>query len=211
MDYCVTTNRGEIVFVRNIYCIGRNYKAHADELNNEIPESIVIFQKSIPALNTSNELILPENRNIQHELETVILIGNDGENITEEQAANYILGYGLGLDLTDRKFQTELKRKKLPWLLAKSFKGSAVVSSFGPNEIVEDFWLKVNEDIRQKGNVDDMIFSIPKQISFLSNMIPLMKGDLIFTGTPNGVGPLNPGDHLELGIGNRKIHSLKVF
>ncbi|MBT3479570.1 MAG: fumarylacetoacetate hydrolase family protein [Candidatus Marinimicrobia bacterium] len=209
MNYNVISGN-ESVPVRNIYCIGRNYKAHAAELNNDVPENPVIFQKSIPALNTSNEIVLPHNREIQHELEIVILIGNDGEKISKNEAAAYIHGYGLGLDLTDRKFQSELKQNKLPWLLAKSFKGSAVVSSFVPNEIGEEFWLKVNGDVRQNGNIADMIFSIPEQISYLSRMIPLMKGDLIFTGTPMGVGEIHSGDDLNLGIGGKTVFSLKV-
>ncbi len=204
------TDRGEITPVRNIYCIGRNYKAHADELKNEVPSQPFFFQKSLPALNTSNEIILPEDREIHHELEIVGLVGADGENISKTDAPNYIEGYALGLDLTDRNYQNELKQKKLPWLLAKSFKGSAFVSSFQSKEIHDDFWLKVNGDVRQKGNISQMIFSISEQISFLSHMIPLMKGDLIFTGTPSGVGPLQSGDELSLGVGERTIHSLKV-
>ena len=132
------------------------------------------------------------------------------KKISKNEAAAYIHGYGLGLDLTDRKFQSELKQNKLPWLLAKSFKGSAVVSSFVPNEIGEEFWLKVNGDVRQNGNIADMIFSIPEQISYLSRMIPLMKGDLIFTGTPMGVGEIHSGDDLNLGIGGKTVFSLKV-
>ncbi|MBT3663104.1 MAG: fumarylacetoacetate hydrolase family protein [Candidatus Marinimicrobia bacterium] len=209
MNYDVKSD-GESVLVRNIYCVGRNYKAHAAELNNDIPKSPIVFQKSIPALNTSEEVVLPKDREIQHELEIVVLIGKDGENISIDDAKTFIHGYGLGLDLTDRKYQMELKANKLPWLLAKSFKGSAVVSSFKPNEIMEDFWLKVNGNIRQKGSRNDMVFSISAQIAYLSEMIPLIRGDLIFTGTPSGVGPLSQGDQLELGIGDHSIHSISV-
>ena len=210
MNYNVQNNQGNLIPVRNIYCIGRNYRAHAAELNHDVPDSPFFFQKSIPALNTSNEIILPENREIHHELEIVVLIGKDGEMISASSTDTFISGYALGLDLTDRIYQTQLKEAKLPWLLAKSFKGSAVVSTFQSEMVQKDFWLKVNGEVRQMGNASQMVFSISQQISFLSSRIPLMSGDLIFTGTPSGVGPIHSGELLELGIGERSIHSLSV-
>ena len=210
MNYNVQSEQGNLIPVRNIYCIGRNYRAHAAELNHDVPDSPFFFQKSIPALNTSNEIILPENREIHHELEIVVLIGKDGEMISASSTDTFISGYALGLDLTDRIYQTQLKEAKLPWLLAKSFKGSAVVSTFQSEMVQKDFWLKVNGEVRQMGNASQMVFSISQQISFLSSMIPLMSGDLIFTGTPSGVGPIYSGDSLELGIGEKSIHSLSV-
>ncbi len=210
MNYNVQSEQGNFIPVRNIYCIGRNYRAHAAELNHDVPESPFFFQKSIPALNTTNEIILPENREIHHELEIVVLIGKDGEMISTSSTDTFISGYALGLDLTDRIYQTQLKEAKLPWLLAKSFKGSAVVSTFQSEMVQKDFWLKVNGEVRQMGNASQMVFSISQQISILSSMIPLMSGDLIFTGTPSGVGPIYSGDSLELGIGEKSIHSLSV-
>ena len=210
MNYNIQSEQGNLIPVRNIYCIGRNYRAHAAELKHDVPDSPFFFQKSIPALNTTNEIILPENREIHHELEIVVLIGKDGEMISASSTDKFISGYALGLDLTDRIYQTQLKEAKLPWLLAKSFKGSAVVSTFQSEMVQKDFWLKVNGEVRQMGNASQMVFSISQQISFLSSMIPLMSGDLIFTGTPSGVGPINSGDSLELGIGEKSIHSLSV-
>ena len=210
MNYNVQSEQGNLIPVRNIYCIGRNYRAHAAELNHDVPDNPFFFQKSIPALNTTNEIILPGNREIHHELEIVVLIGKDGEMISASSADRFINGYALGLDLTDRIYQTQLKEAKLPWLLAKSFKGSAVVSTFQSEMVQKNFWLKVNGEVRQMGNASQMVFSISQQISFLSSMIPLMSGDLIFTGTPSGVGPINSGDSLELGIGEKSIHSLSV-
>ncbi len=210
MNYNVQSEQGNLIPVRNIYCIGRNYHAHAAELNHDVPDRPFFFQKSIPALNTTNEIILPENREIHHELEIVVLIGKDGEMISASSTDTFISGYALGLDLTDRIYQTQLKEAKLPWLLAKSFKGSAVVSTFQSEMVQKDFWLKVNGEVRQRGNASQMVFSISQQISFLSSMIPLMSGDLIFTGTPSGVGPIHSGDSLELGIGEKSIHSLSV-
>lgn len=210
MNYNVQSEQGNLTPVRNIYCIGRNYRAHAAELNHDVPDNPFFFQKSIPALNTTNEIILPENREIHHELEIVVLIGKDGEMISVSSTDTFISGYALGLDLTDRIYQTQLKEAKLPWLLAKSFKGSAVVSTFQSEMVQKNFWLKVNGEVRQMGNASQMVFSISQQISFLSSMIPLMSGDLIFTGTPSGVGPIHSGDSLELGIGEKSIHSLSV-
>ena len=210
MNYNVQSEQGNLIPVRNIYCIGRNYRAHAAELNHDVPDNPFFFQKSIPALNTTNEIILPENREIHHELEIVVIIGKDGEMISVSSADTFISGYALGLDLTDRIYQTQLKEAKLPWLLAKSFKGSAVVSTFQSEMVQKNFWLKVNGEVRQMGNASQMVFSISQQISFLSSMIPLMSGDLIFTGTPSGVGPIHSGDSLELGIGEKSIHSLSV-
>ena len=210
MNYNVQSEQGNLIPVRNIYCIGRNYRSHAAELKHDLPDSPFFFQKSIPALNTTNEIILPENREIHHELEIVVLIGKDGEKISASSTDTFISGYALGLDLTDRIYQTQLKEAKLPWLLAKSFKGSAVVSTFRSEMVRKDFWLKVNGEVRQIGNSIQMVFSISQQISFLSSMIPLMSGDLIFTGTPSGVGPIHSGDSLVLGIGEKSIHSLSV-
>ena len=210
MNYNVQSEQGNLTPVRNIYCIGRNYRAHAAELNHDVPDNPFFFQKSIPALNTTNEIILPENREIHHELEIVVLISKDGEMISVSSTDTFISGYALGLDLTDRIYQTQLKEAKLPWLLAKSFKGSAVVSTFQSEMVQKNFWLKVNGEVRQMGNASQMVFSISQQISFLSSMIPLMSGDLIFTGTPSGVGPIHSGDSLELGIGEQSIHSLSV-
>ena len=210
MNFTVKTKQNTLIPIRNIYCIGRNYHAHAAELNSKVPKKPFFFQKSLPSLNTSNEFTIPKDREIHHELEVVILIRKNGEEIPVTKTDDYILGYGLGLDLTDREYQNELKRDQLPWLLSKSFQGSAIVSCFQGQKISEDFWLKINGSIRQKGNINQMIFSIYEQISFLSGMLPLLEGDLIFTGTPSGVGTIQNGDELELGYGEKKIHSLTV-
>ena len=114
----------------------------------------------------------------------------------------------MGLDLTDRSLQNELKVKQLPWLLAKSFKGSAVITEFQMEEITDPFWLTINGEKRQEGEVTQMIHTIPNQIAYLSNMIPLMKGDILFTGTPKGVGPIQSGDVLEMGIGAQSVKRL---
>ena len=210
MNFTVKTKQNTLISIRNIYCIGRNYRAHATELNSEVPKQPFFFQKSLPSLNTSNEFTIPKDREIHHELEGVILIRKNGEEIPVTKTDDYILGYGLGLDLTDREYQNELKRDQLPWLLSKSFQGSAIVSCFQGEKISEDFWLKINGSIRQKGNINQMIFSISEQISFLSGMLPLLEGDLIFTGTPSGVSKVESGDILEGYISSIKMFTLKV-
>ena len=210
MNFSVKTKQNQLINIRNIYCIGRNYHAHAAELNSKVPKQPFFFQKSLPSLNTSNEFIIPKDREIHHELEVVILIGKNGEEIAVSRTNDYIQGYGLGLDLTDRQYQNELIRDQLPWLLSKSIEGAAIVSCFQDEKISEDFWLKINGSIHQKGNIDQMIYSISEQISFLSGMLPLLEGDLIFTGTPSGVGPIQNGDKLELGYGEKTIHLLTV-
>ena len=122
----------------------------------------------------------------------------------------FINGFTIGIDLTDRNFQNMLKEKQLPWLLSKSFSGSAVVSEFIDEELSDNFWIKINGETHQESNYANMLFSFQDQIHYLSNKIPLMVGDLIFTGTPSGVGILNKDDDVKIGYGEKLINSLKV-
>ena len=206
----IIKNNGKKVLVRNIYCVGRNYIDHAKELGNTKPTEPFFFQKSLPSLNTSNQIVLPPNRTIEHEVEIVLLVGKDGKSEDKNDASSFIEGYSLGIDLTDRKYQNKLKELKLPWLLSKSFAGSAVVSTFSEKPIEEDFWLSVNREKKQTGNHNQMTFSFAELIHFLSNRVPLMKGDLIFTGTPRGVGSLDVGDEVVVGAGNATLNKLVV-
>jgi 2-keto-4-pentenoate hydratase/2-oxohepta-3-ene-1,7-dioic acid hydratase in catechol pathway len=209
--YHIKKRNGDQVLVRNIYCIGRNYNAHIKELNNTKPKEPFFFQKSLPALNTTNRIYLSKNEETQYEVEIVLLIGKSGISTSTQDSMSFIGGYSLGIDLTKRNYQTQLKNDKLPWLLSKSFLGSAVVSDFTDQPIEEDFWLNLNGKKKQKGNSKQMISSFGEQIHFLSNKIPLMKGDLIFTGTPKGVGPLKVGDKIEIGFGNTTLNKLSVL
>ena len=134
---------GEEVLVRNIYCIGRNYVEHAKELNHSVPDEPFFFQKSLPSLNTSDTIYLPLNREIHYEVEIVLLIGKSGVSQSADDSSSFINGFTVGIDLTDRNFQNMLKEKKLPWLLSKSFSGSAVVSEFIDQEISDNFWIKI--------------------------------------------------------------------
>ena len=203
----------KLIEVRNIYCVGRNFISHAEELNNPIPEKPVIFQKSNSALTTSSEIAIPTNMDIQHELEVVVLIQSGGYKIKVKNAMNHVDGYGLGLDLTDRKIQKELKSKKLPWFLSKNFRNSAIVSDvthWNDSKWNSIFWLEKNQVRVQEGKMSNMIFSVENLIEFLSHRIPLMAGDILFTGTPGGVGPIENGDELKLGLGNNILKVVKI-
>ena len=141
----------------------------------------------------------------------MLLVGKSGISTSTKDASSFIGGYTVGIDLTKRNYQNQLKEDKLPWLLSKSFLGSAVVSEFSDEPIKEDFWLNLNDEKKQKGNSNQMISSFAEQINFLSNKIPLIEGDLIFTGTPEGVGPLKVGDKIEIGFGNSTLNTLSVL
>ena len=124
----IIKNNGKKVLVRNIYCVGRNYIEHAKELGNTKPTEPFFFQKSLPSLNISDTIYLPLNREIHYEVEIVLLIGKSGISQSVDDSLSFINGFTIGIDLTDRNFQNMLKEKQLPWLLSKSFSGSAVVS-----------------------------------------------------------------------------------
>ena len=193
-------------FADRIFCIGKNYSDHVKELGGELPKQPVVFMKP------SSSLVAPEKTlfypryglELHHEVEAVILIGKEGRNIPEEKAYSYITGITLGLDLTLRDVQNKLKKEGLPWELSKSFEQSAplgVFKDYDPNVIdLENlsFSCYVNGELRQMGNSRDMIFSVKKLIRTLSTWWTLKKGDIIFTGTPPGVGPLKVGDQVKI-------------
>ncbi|WDE97866.1 fumarylacetoacetate hydrolase family protein [Lentisphaera profundi] len=196
-----------------IFCIGRNYKAHAHELGNELPQEPVIFMKGSNAISSlSPHFSLPENRGlIHHELEIALLIGETLKNASEEECRQAIIGIGLGLDLTLRELQNHLKSKQLPWERAKSFDGSAPISNFIPISQNTDlqnlyFSLKVNDEYRQQGWTGDMIFPCTKLLSFISQEFTVDAGDIILTGTPKGVSELKAKDTLECTIQGQQTH-----
>ena len=211
-NFSVVLDNNQIV-VRNIYAVGRNYPAHAKEMGSAINNEPILFQKSLTSLHTDSKIMIPRERNIHHELEVVVLVGTPGEFIDESTAIEHVAGLALGLDLTDRDLQDTLKKQSLPWFLSKSFKGSAVVSEFRrkTDSIWEkEFWLKRNGVIVQRGKIDQMVFPIAKLIEYLSARMPLLEGDLIFTGTPQGVGPIEQGNNLELGIAQETLMDIEV-
>ena len=186
-----------------IIAIGRNYAEHARELNNPIPTDPVIFLKPDTALLKDNKPFYhPEFSNdIHHEIELVLKISKEGKHIAEKFASGYFDEIGLGIDFTARDIQQKHKEKGLPWELAKAFDQSAPVSKFVPksnfNNLYDlNFRLDVNEVPVQIGQTSNLLFSFEFIIAYVSKFFTLKKGDLIFTGTPQGVGRIKPGDHL---------------
>ena len=200
-----------------IIAIGRNYQEHAKELNNPIPTEPVVFLKPDTALLKEGKAFYhPDFSNdIHFEVELIIKIGKEGKHIASKFARNYIEAIGLGIDFTARDLQQKCKEKGLPWEIAKAFDHSAPIGEFIPvNEISDlnaiQFSLKQNQIFVQNGNSADMIFSFDDIISYVSQRFTLKKGDLIFTGTPAGVGKINIGDLLEGFISDRKMLSVPV-
>lgn len=185
-----------------IICIGRNYAEHAKEMKAELPSEPVFFMKPETALLKETDFYLPDFTNdLHHEIELVLKICKAGKHIEEQFAHKYYDQIGLGIDFTARDIQTECKLKGLPWEKAKSFDNSAPIGKFENktkfilNNI--NFSLTINGQQKQLGNSSDLIFSFDQIISFVSKFVSLKVGDLIYTGTPSGVGPVKIGDKLE--------------
>ena len=199
-----------------IICIGRNYAEHAKELGNEVPENPVIFMKLDTAiLKKGSDFYVPEFSNdVHYELEVVLKISKGGKYIQSENADKYYDEIGLGIDFTARDLQSKLKEKGLPWELAKGFDGSAVLSEFYKKEDFNiknlNFSLRKNKEEVQNGNTSMMIFSPEKIIAFVSQYFTLRVGDLIFTGTPKGVGKVSENDVLEAFLEDQKVFDLRI-
>lgn len=200
-----------------IICVGRNYAEHAKELNNQIEDDPVIFMKPETALLTPRQpFFYPKfSKDIHHEVEIVVRINKVGKNIAERFAHKYYEELTVGIDFTARDLQQHLKSKGLPWELAKAFDGSAPVGIFINKKEFESvnnilFSLNVNGSLKQNGSTSEMIHSIDKIISFVSSFVTLKKGDLIFTGTPNGVNAVKMNDVLEAYIGDKRLLTVKV-
>ena len=200
-----------------IICIGRNYANHAKELGNTITSEPVFFLKPDTAISPKGHpFFIPDfSSNVHYEVELVIKINRLGKHIQESFAHKYYQEIGLGIDFTARDVQEEVKAKGLPWEKAKGFDGSAVISrSFIPKEELDlnniDFKLEKNGDTVQVGNSKDMLFNFDKIISYISQFYTLKIGDLIYTGTPAGVGQVNNGDILKGFIGTQKMFEVKV-
>lgn len=201
-----------------IICVGRNYAAHAKELNNNVEENPVIFLKPETALIPPRQpFFYPSfSKDVQYECELVVRICKVGKHIAERFAGRYYNELTLGIDFTARDLQSNLKAKGLPWELAKGFDGSAPTGTFIDkstlNKPVNDlrFSLQVNGNLQQEGHTADMIFPVDRIISFVSAYYTLKIGDLIFTGTPAGVGPVQPGDHLTASLEEQQVLSIHV-
>ncbi len=201
-----------------IICVGRNYAAHARELNNPVEEEPVIFLKPETALLPPRQpFFYPDFSNdVQYETELVIRISRVGKHIEEKFAHRYFDAVSLGIDFTARDLQQKLKSKGLPWELSKGFDSSAPTGRFIPLEEigkkVQDlrFHMEINGEIKQEGHTADMIFPVSRIISFISSFFTLKIGDLIFTGTPAGVGPVSKGDELHAYLEGRDVLQVKI-
>lgn len=199
-----------------ILCIGRNYGLHAKELGNEIPDKPVIFSKPDTALLRNNEAFyIPSFSNdVHYEAELVVRIEKMGKSIEPQFAHKYYSHITLGVDFTARDVQNELKSKGLPWELAKAFDNSAVVGEFIPleNRPIQDlhFTLEKNGQVVQTGHTSDMLFKVDEIIAFVSKYFTLKTGDLIFTGTPAGVGKVDIGDQLSGKLEGRELFNFEI-
>lgn len=200
-----------------IIAIGRNYVEHIAELNNERPDEPVIFTKPDTALVRNNQpFYIPDfSLDIHYEVELVLRISKMGKNVHERFAHRYFDAIGLGIDFTARDLQAKAKEKGLPWALAKGFDGSAPISDFFPVDRFQDmkniaFSLFINGELRQQGNSGLMLFSFDQIIAYVSKYITLKEGDLIFTGTPKGVGSIKIGDKLAGYIEDEKVLDFEI-
>ena len=202
-------NSKEEYTIGKIICIGRNYAEHARELGNELPEKPVLFLKPASALiHSGGEIIHPDYGNdLHHEVELVLLIGETIKNASKVEAEKAIIAYGVGLDMTLRDVQDGLKKKGHPWTLAKCFDTSAAISDFVLKKdyqlnLNEKLELKVNGIVKQNDTLKSMIFNLSQIVEYISSVMTLEKGDLIFTGTPAGVSKVKKEDKLEAKLGN---------
>ena len=198
------------------FCIGRNYRDHALEMNNPIPKSPLVFMKPATALVDGNQVPYPSFTNdLHYELEVLLFVSKSGKNIPIDRAMDYIDGIGLGIDFTARDIQRKCKEKGHSWEKAKSFDNSAVISrkigmnEYDLNEI--NFSLKLNDQYVQMGNTKDMIFDFSYLIKHISAYFTIESGDIIFTGTPAGVGPVNKGDNLSAYMEDDLLLNLSII
>ena len=194
----------DIFPVRRVYCVGRNYAAHAIEMGHDpdredpffflkCPENIVAGGGDFP--------YPPASDDVHHEIETVVALASGGRDIAVDRALGHVFGYAVGLDMTRRDLQAEMKKQGRPWEIGKAFDHSAPMSELVTAADIGhpdqgDIWLKVNGEVRQQGDLNQMIWKVPEMIAYLSRLFELAPGDLIMTGTPSGVGPVHRGDRL---------------
>ena len=201
--------------VGKLVCLARTYKKHADEMKSKVPKEPLLFLKPASSVIFNGaSIVFPEmSKCLHHEVELGVVIGKKCKNITRDRALDYILGYCVCLDITARDIQSVAKKNGWPWSIAKGFDTFAPVSDvvlkkeiINPNNL--DIWLKVNGEVRQRSNTRNMVFSVEEILEFISSIMALEPGDLIMTGTPEGVDEIQKGDVLEANLGN--ICNLKV-
>jgi len=191
--------------VGRIYCVGRNYAEHAREMGHDPDrEPPFFFMKPADAV-VQNGATIPypqATKDLHHEIEMIVAIGKGGANIPVEKALDHVFGYGVGLDMTRRDLQGEAKKMGRPWEMGKAFDDSAPCTALKTVAMVGHpakgaIWLKVNGEVKQKGDLSELIWNVPETISYLSHLVTLRPGDIIMSGTPAGVGPVQRGDKLE--------------
>jgi 2-keto-4-pentenoate hydratase/2-oxohepta-3-ene-1,7-dioic acid hydratase in catechol pathway len=190
--------------VGKLLCIGRNYAEHADEMESDVPDRPMVFLKPATAVVRSGDAVHlpPQSQDVHHEIELVAVIGEGGHNIPQANALDHVAGYAVGLDMTARDLQAEAKEKRHPWSVAKGFDTFAPLGPVTPAETVGDpqeltLRLRVNGETRQEAGTQHMIFPVTELVHYCSQIFTLEPGDLIYTGTPSGVGPVEEGDELE--------------
>ena len=191
--------------VGRIYCVGRNYAEHAREMGHDPDREPPFFFMKPANSSVQNGATIPypvKTKDVHHEIEMVVAIGKGGKDIPVEKALEHVWGYGVGLDMTRRDVQGEAKKMGRPWEMGKAFDESAPCTALKPASAIGHpakgaIWLKVNGQVKQQGDLSQQIWNVQEQIAYLSGMITLQPGDLIFTGTPAGVGPVKSGDKLE--------------
>jgi fumarylpyruvate hydrolase len=190
--------------VHRIYCVGRNYAAHAVEMGHDPDKEPPFFFQKNPDNLVVGDPMFPypmASEDVHHEIELVVALSKGGVDIPVDQALDHVYGYAVGLDMTRRDLQGEAKKLGRPWEVGKAFEKSAPCSALVPAERIGHpgsgaIWLQVNGEIRQEGDLDQLIWKVPEMISILSKLFVLQPGDLIMTGTPSGVGPVIRGDRL---------------
>jgi acylpyruvate hydrolase len=207
MSYALLTPSNKSIRINTIFCLGQNYAEHAKEMGADSPSSPIIFLKPNSAViaNGQDIKLPPMSSNVNHEVELTVLIGKNGSHIAPEHAYKYVAGYGIGLDMTMRDKQLEAKKAGHPWTIAKGFDTSAPLSAFVDASLVPDphalqIRLSVNDVVRQQSTTANMIFRVETIIAFLSGIFTLNEGDIIYTGTPEGVGQVRSGDIIDASI-----------
>ena len=200
--------------IGKVFCVGRNYQEHVEEMGESTKEEPFFFSKPSQSISQKKNINFPEDtKNLQYEVELVVFIGKKCFEVTPNDAINYIYGYSVGIDLTKRDIQKIAKEKRRPWELCKGFENSAPISLVNPNikkiPTKGKIELFQNGELKQSGNLSQMIWSVDEIISEVSNKIILYPGDVIFTGTPSGVGSILPGDKIKALIEN--VGNLEIF
>jgi fumarylpyruvate hydrolase len=201
--------------VRRIWCVGRNYLEHIREMGNDERAPPFFFAKHADMIEPDGATIPypPLTKDLHHEVELIVALKSGGRHISPEQALDHVYGYAVGIDLTRRDLQQAARKKERPWEIGKSFDHSAPCGALQPAAKIGHpaqgrIWLSVNGTERQKGDLTELIWSVPEIIAQLSQQVSLAAGDLIMTGTPAGVAALSPGDHIDCGVDG--IGTLKI-